>query len=80
MNYIRTSHYPPPEEFLDLCDEYGFFVECEAPLCWVHSEANPVSSGICCEEWDKNLIGILIGYSRAIVFNNDIGLFCGFSN
>jgi len=40
VNYIRTSHYPPPEEFLDLCDEYGFFVECEAPLCWVQQGAN----------------------------------------
>jgi hypothetical protein len=42
VNDIRTSHYPPPEEFLDLCDEYGFFVECEAALCWIGHEANPV--------------------------------------
>ena len=42
VNYIRTSHYPPPEEFLDWCDEYGFFVECEAPLCWVQHGANSI--------------------------------------
>jgi beta-galactosidase len=40
INFIRTSHYPPAEEFLDACDELGLFVECEAPLVWVQHGAN----------------------------------------
>jgi hypothetical protein len=35
LNDVRTSHYPPTQEFLDAADRYGLYVESEAPLCWV---------------------------------------------
>ena len=46
INAVRTSHYPPDPEFLDLCDRYGLWVvdECDLethgfePLGWA---ANP---------------------------------------
>lgn len=34
MNYVRTSHYPPTERFVEYCDHYGIYVECETAVCF----------------------------------------------
>jgi beta-galactosidase len=35
MNAVRTSHYPPIPELLDIADELGLYVEDEGSFCWV---------------------------------------------
>ena len=32
INCVRTSHYPPHPQFMQMCDEMGFYVVCETDL------------------------------------------------
>lgn len=40
INFVRTSHYPPAEGFLDLCDRLGMYVEDEVPMGYGGDFAN----------------------------------------
>ena len=58
VNYIRTSHYPPAEEFINLCDSIGLYVELENPLVWIGHAANQkLASG---EAWNRRLLPELV--------------------
>jgi beta-galactosidase len=45
INAVRTSHYPPHPDFLDLCDEYGL---------WVIDECDLETHGFIFVGWERN--------------------------
>lgn len=36
INFIRTSHYPPSQDFLEFADRYGLYVQEETAICFVN--------------------------------------------
>ncbi|MFC2096897.1 glycoside hydrolase family 2 TIM barrel-domain containing protein [Bacteroidota bacterium] len=69
MNFIRTSHYPPTESFIQLCDEYGLYVEDETAVCFVGShrteEYYPGAS-----ESDSNFMSRYLSQLKEMVRNH----------
>jgi len=35
LNFIRTSHYPPTDDFLEFADRFGMYVQEETAICFV---------------------------------------------
>ncbi len=60
INAVRTSHYPQPDYFYDLCNELGFYVVAEANVeshGYVFiSRENPEDKGIARDSWFAQIL------------------------
>ena len=63
VNAIRTSHYPPAPELLDLCDRMGFVVMDEAFDEWKHNKTQ-LGYGRFFDDWSERDITSMVDRDR----------------